>query len=141
MPYAVWSWDKGNRRWLSVSQGTLNQMHKAAEGKYAAARKLKVDGCAFYVSPESRPPTVAPEELEGVEVVRSAAHDDADRVPSDVMETVRVRVTWTSTHELRVPKGTRCPSTLAELMRLVEADPDSGGDITSETAELVDWEW
>lgn len=57
------------------------------------------------------------------------------------MKTVRVRVTWVSTHELRVPEGARCPSTLDELMGLVAADPESGGDITSESAELVDWEW
>lgn len=57
------------------------------------------------------------------------------------MKTVRLTVTWRSEHVITVPDDATCPWDLGTLMDLVVADPESGGDLTSETAELVDWGW
>lgn len=57
-------------------------------------------------------------------------------------KTVELTVTWKSTHRLEVPVGTKTPDTLDELMDLVRADAENtGGDLTTENAELVDWEF
>lgn len=59
--------------------------------------------------------------------------------PEEEFETVTVEVTWRSSFRLRVPADTTTPPTLDELMDLVRANPDTGGDFDASTAEVVDW--
>lgn len=55
---------------------------------------------------------------------------------------IRVTATWLSKHDFEVPvdADTRDVAELAKLMELIAQDPDGGGDITSNNAELVDWQ-
>lgn len=71
--------------------------------------------------------------------------DEDGPLPEEILdgpdyERVEVRVEWRSTFHVRVPKGTRTPPTLDELMELVRADGDTGGDFDTADAEPVDWE-
>lgn len=59
--------------------------------------------------------------------------------PEPEFETVTVEVEWRSSFTLRVPREARTPPTLDELMDLVQADPDTGGDFDAAGAEVVDW--
>lgn len=55
---------------------------------------------------------------------------------------IRVTATWISYHDFEVPvdADTRDVAELAKLMELIAQDPDGGGDISPEGAELSDWQ-
>jgi hypothetical protein len=55
---------------------------------------------------------------------------------------ITVTSTWLAKHDFEVPAdaNTRDVGELAKLMHLISLDPDGGGDISPEIAELVDWQ-
>jgi hypothetical protein len=55
---------------------------------------------------------------------------------------ITVTATWRSTHTFTVPAGADIHNVgeLGQLLALIGLDPEGGGDITAECAELVDWE-
>lgn len=55
---------------------------------------------------------------------------------------IRVTATWISFHDFVVPADTdtRDVNVLSKLMALIAQDPDGGGDISPEGAELSDWQ-
>lgn len=55
---------------------------------------------------------------------------------------IRVTATWISHHDFVVPVNadTRDIGELPKLMSLIAQDPDGGGDVSPECAELVDWQ-
>jgi hypothetical protein len=57
-------------------------------------------------------------------------------------KSITVTATWRSSHTFEVPDDadTRNVGQLDQLMTLIQLDPDGEGDITSEIAELVDWD-
>lgn len=54
---------------------------------------------------------------------------------------ITVTATWRSTHTFTVPDDadTRDVGELGKLLDLIKQDPEGGGDISPELAELVDW--
>lgn len=55
---------------------------------------------------------------------------------------ITVTSTWLAKHTFEVPvdADTRDVAELAKLMHLIGLDPEGGGDIDSNNAELVDWQ-
>lgn len=67
MTYELFSWSHTTGHWMAVAQGTEEEMEKAAESKYAGARKQGIEGCAYWVDVEGDVPGLRPEDL-GIEI-------------------------------------------------------------------------
>lgn len=61
---------------------------------------------------------------------------------SEKTKKIQVTATWISKHDFEVPvdADTRNIGELSKFMHLIGLDPDGGGDISPECADLVDWQ-